>query len=147
MTSEVVKDRRASIQLLAEKMADMPQVECSVEHRFTDGLYMRQITMPEGSIVIGKIHATQHFNILLSGECIVHTIEGQVHHKAPDVWVSESGIQKCVVNITETVWCTTHVTNETDLDKIESAVIVESYDQLEIDSIIERIEGDKRFEG
>lgn len=133
---QAISEKRESIQLLAGELAKLPQIDCPVKHRFSPGLYIREIFMEKDSLVIGKIHATEHFNIILSGECIVVTAEGNEHHKAGDVFISKAGVQKCVANLTDVVWLTTHVTEETDLEKIEKQVIVEDYDQLEIDSLM-----------
>lgn len=127
----IVKKEREKIKALHDMMKEMPQVDCEVIHRFSPGLYLREVIMPAGSVVGGKIHATEHFNIILSGECVVHTTEGVEKHIAPAVFVSKAGVQKTVVNITETRWLTTHVTDKTDLDDIEKDVIAEDYHQLE----------------
>lgn len=138
---ESVMRKREVIKRVAEEMKQMAQIDCPVTHRFTDGLYLREIFMPAGSVVIGKIHATRHFNIILSGECIVATVEGVQHIRGPYTFESEPGVQKCVINITNVRWQTTHVTAKTDLEEIEKDLIVADYDQLQVDAIMKELEG------
>jgi len=138
MTVAILKDKRDSIEQLVDIMKDMPQAECPVIHRFTPGCYLREIFMAEDTYVIGKIHATEHFNILLQGEVTVITTDGQQTHKAPCTFISEAGVQKIVYMHTDCVWQTVHVTDKTDLKELEQDIIVESYDQLEVDSLLEQ---------
>lgn len=112
-----------------EHVATLPQLDCPVKHNFAPGVYMREITMPEGAVVIGKTHRTSHLNIISKGECLV-AINGIVTHiKAPYTFVSDENIKKVVFMISEVVWSTVHPTDETDLDKIEALVIDEEADK------------------
>ena len=45
--------------------------------------------------------------------------------------VSEPGTKRAVVAETDAVWTTIHLTNETDLAKIESEVIAASFEEYE----------------
>src|SRR5690348_3107298 len=69
----------ADIQNLAEVFAKAPQVEMPVKHHHSDGIYIREIFMPAGTVVVGKKHATRHLNIILEGECIIWTVHGKIH--------------------------------------------------------------------
>src|SRR6187551_184114 len=44
-----------------------PAVPMSVQHHFAPHVYMREIFMPAGTFVIGKMHKTEHFNIITQG--------------------------------------------------------------------------------
>ena len=104
---------------------------CDVKHRFAKGLYCREMLIPEGVKIIGKIHATQHFNTIVQGECLVITTTEEKHIKAPHTWVTDAGEQKAVLALSDVIWQTYHVTDKTDLKEIESDVIVDNFDQLE----------------
>lgn len=128
--------RRVAIALEAEKAlleggtSDTGSL-CPVKHMFADGLYCREILIPKGVKIIGKIHATQHFNTITSGECLVITTKQEKHIKAPCTFVSEPGEQKAVLALTDVVWQTYHVTDKTDLAEIEKEVISESWEEFE----------------
>lgn len=143
---EKIKDSRAKVGAIVESLKELPQVDCPVTHRFSPGCYLREIFMPKGSVVIGKIHATEHFNIVLSGEVTVITVgsDGEFVReriKAPHTFVSGAGVQKVVVMHEDCQWQTIHVTDETDLELIEKSVIVESHDNLAIDSMLDEARG------
>jgi hypothetical protein len=123
------------------KTGELIAQDCPVTHRFTPGCYLREILMVAGTKIIGKIHATEHFNILLTGSVTVITAEGVEHIKAPYTFISKAGVQKVVVIHEDCIWQTVHVTNETDLEKIEKEVIVEGYDQLLIDGLLSQGQG------
>lgn len=133
-------DRRERIRDLAEALKELPQVDCPVVHRFAPGCYLRQILMPAGTLVVGKIHATEHFNIILKGKCTVATRDGVETFEAPATFVSEAGVQKVVFNHTDVIWQTVHVTEETDLEKLEEKIIVKDFSQLEVDAVCEKLQ-------
>jgi len=104
--------------------------DCPVIHHFSDGVYAREIFMPKGSLVIGKIHKTSHLNIISKGKVTVRTQFGINEYTAPHTFRSPIGAQKAVYCHEDTVWTTIHPTEETDLEKIEKHVIAESYDEI-----------------
>lgn len=115
---------RNKVTTLAHELTKFPQVECPVKHHFSPGLYMREIFMPAGAIVIGRVHKTEHFNIIMQGACfIVHDDGSHEELRAPMVFVSKAGVQKVLVIVEDMIWLTTHVTNETDIELIESQII------------------------
>lgn len=109
-----------------KELLNLPQIECPPVHRFAPGAYLRELTMPRGSFVIGHEHTTEHFNIVTKGRCRV-LMEGRVEEiKAPAVFVSKPGVRKVLYVIEETTWLTLHPTDETDLDKLEKKLIRKS---------------------
>lgn len=115
---------RQKIGILVEGLAGEPQVECPLVHRFAPGVYLREIFMPAGSIVIGKIHKTRHFNVVLKGRCHLVSEDGSVVELvAPCTFVSDAGVQKVLYIDEDTVWQTVHPTSETDLDKLDAELI------------------------
>jgi len=120
---------------------ELEEQECPVTHRFADGIYLREIFMPKGTRIIGKIHSTQHFNVVLTGSCTVITAEGVEEIKAPHTFVSKAGVQKVVVVHEDCQWQTLHVTDKKDLEEIEKEVIVEDYDQLLVDGLLNTVKG------
>lgn len=144
--NESISNNREVIQSAAQTMLDqiesgeLKEQKCPVTHRFTNGLYLREILMPKGTRIIGKIHATEHFNVILTGKVTVITAEGSEYLEAPYTFISKAGVQKVVVVHEDCKWQTLHVTDKTDLDEIEKEVIVESYDQLLVDGLLDKCE-------
>lgn len=101
------------------------------KHHFAPGAYARELFVPAGRIVIGKIHRHAHINVLSMGKCTVFTEDGLVDLEAPATFVSSPGTKRAVLTHTDVVWTTVHVTNETDLGKLEAELIAPSYDELD----------------
>jgi hypothetical protein len=99
------------------------EVDCPVKHGFSNGVYLREIFMPQGSYVIGKEHTTQHFNIILKGSAYV-MMNDDIHFiTAPTTFVSEPGTRKVLYIIEDMIWQTVHPTEETDIDVLEETLV------------------------
>ncbi len=103
---------------------------CPVVHTFADGLYIRQITMPAGLLIVSKLHKTTHPYFIQRGECTVQSGSEKVLIKAPHWGITKAGTKRLLFIHTETVWVTVHATQETDLEKIEAQVIAVDYGDL-----------------
>lgn len=104
----------------------LPQVDCPLEHRFAPGVYLRKITMPKGTFVIGHQHRTEHFNVILRGRATV-IMDGQVHEVvAPCILKSGAGMRKALYIWEEMEWATIHPTDETDVSRLEEALVIKS---------------------
>lgn len=107
------------------------QQDFPVEHFFAPGLYARQMRIPKGGIIIGKIHRHAHVNTISAGRVWVVTEFGKDELTAPATFVSTPGTKRVVVAQEDTVWTTYHPTDETDLEKIEAQVIAPTYEAFE----------------
>lgn len=115
---------REKIAHLVQEFGTLPQVECPLQHYFAPGVYIREIFMPAGSIVIGKIHKTEHFNIIQRGAVSLIGEDGSRQVlRGPHTFVSKAGVQKVLYIHEDTVWSTVHLTDERDLDKLEAMLI------------------------
>ena len=115
---------------LIEKLEDglfaCEQPECPVRNLFAPDVYMREITMPADSVIIGHEHKTEHFNIVLKGKARVVQDDKVEYIEAPCIFVSKAGVRKVLYIEEEMVWATVHPTKETDLEKIEKETICKS---------------------
>ncbi len=134
---------RNSIHALQQMLLDLPKeekldLEALTDHFFAPGVYARMFFVPKGTVAIGKIHKTEHLTIICNGKCSVSTEDGPLFFEGPCVFSSRPGVKKAVYAFEDTTWITIHVTEETDLEKIEEQVIAKDYDEIEI----LRIEGE-----
>lgn len=114
----------ATINQFEEAISQLPQCHMPVSHRFSPGIYFREIFMPKGAYVVGAQHKTEHFNVILTGRARV-LLDGQVHEvHAGDVFVSGAGVRKVLHILEDMRWCTVHATHETDIEKLEQELIV-----------------------
>lgn len=105
--------------------------EFPVTHHFAPGLYAREIFIPAGHVIIGKIHRHSHVNTISKGSVIVATEFGTKELKAPMTFVSQPGTKRAVYAYEDTVWTTYHPTEEVDLEKIEAYVIAPTFEAYE----------------
>jgi len=101
-----------------------------LRHIFAPGAYAREMALPAGHWIIGKIHKHSHLNFITKGKVAVLTEEGPMVITAPYTFVSSVGTKRVVLVLEDTLWTTVHITNETELEKIEEEVIAKSYDEI-----------------
>lgn len=112
------------------------QHDCPLKHSYADGIYVREIFIPKGKVLVGKIHRHEHPNFLLKGDVTVVTEEGGTERIiAPKSMISPAGTKRVVVANEDTIWVTVHlnVDNKRDPEEIEKDVIVPSYEQYELE--------------
>lgn len=109
----------------------LAEPNCPLTHHFAPGAYGREIFIPQGMLVVGKIHKHAHLNILSQGHVLVYTEQGPEEFSAPRTWVSEPGTKRVVYAVSDVRWTTVHVTTETNLAVIEEFVIAKTYDEYE----------------
>jgi len=130
---------REKVGVVMTELGKQPQTECPLKHYFAPGVYIREITMPAGAIIIGKIHKTEHFNIIQQGKVsLIHEDKTELL-EGPMTFVSKGGIQKVLYIHEETVWSTVHTTDERDLDKLEALLIEPDSTYPSITRIQERV--------
>ncbi len=108
---------------LQEALLKMPQVDLPTTHKFCDGIYARQIEIPAGVCLVGAKHKTNFFLTISAGKCAI--TDGETHQifEAPVTIVSKKGAKRSIYALSDTVMTTFHATPETDIKKIESAII------------------------
>ena len=114
-------------------------IDVPVQHYFAPGVYMRQMDAKAGTLVVSKMHRTEHMNVLLKGSLTIATENGIEFLQAPCVIKSMPGTKRIGYFHEDTSWMTVHPTNETDLEKIEQQVIVPEIEEI---NFLESIKGD-----
>jgi hypothetical protein len=120
------EDMRLKVMQVEAMMLQMPQVEMPVKHHFSQGVYARELHIPKGTILTGKIHKFPQLNILSKGEISVLTEDGIKRVSAPFHVVSPAGTKRIAYAHEDCVWTTIHGTEENDLEKIEAHFIAQS---------------------
>lgn len=97
-------------------------------HHFAPGVYARELTIPAGVVLTGKIHKTAHLNVVSAGRITVWSEEhGMRTITAPYTFMSSPGVRRVGFAHEDTVWTTIHPTDETDLAKLEQ-ILIEPHD-------------------
>jgi hypothetical protein len=109
---------------------------CPLKHVFAPGgackhVYAREIFIPAGTAIVGKIHKHAHLNMLMRGRVSVFTEKGREEFEGPLTMVSQAGTKRAVYAIEDAIWVTVHLTNSMDLAEIEDEIIAKDFEQLE----------------
>lgn len=122
---------RKEIDSLEQQMFTLPQIPIETTHHFSKGIYAREIFIPKGTLLTGKIHKTEHLNICSKGEISVMTEDGVKRITAPFIMNCRPGTKRVGYAHEDTVWTTIHGTNETNLSVLENELVVNNYDDLD----------------
>jgi hypothetical protein len=108
---------RDQVMALQEAMLQMPQAPgMTTDHWFAGGMYCRKIVIPQGTVVVSKVHKTEHLFIGCVGELHVAG-QGENYTIRPgDVVPSPVGTKRIVHAITDVVVLTVHRTNKVVAD-------------------------------
>lgn len=110
---------------VTKKLLALPkaeQREFEVKHTFLDGIYMRELFIPKGSLLVGKVHRLPCLNVVSKGDISVVTESGSARVKAGYSVASPAGLQKLGYAHEDTVFVNVFRTDETDPEKIEDAI-------------------------
>lgn len=130
---------RTKILKAQEDMKNLPNVFegkaldelCPLEHSFGDGIYVRKIFMPKGTLIISKIHKFLHPYFVLTGKASVLTEKGIELIEAPYHGMTLPGTKRALFIHEDMIWITVHVTDKTDLKEIEKEIIAKDFDEFD----------------
>ena len=120
---------REQVNALETEMRRYEQLDLPVKRYFSQGVYARELFIPKGTLLTGKIHKYQQLNIMSQGDLSVLTEDGVVRVQAPFTIVSPPGTKRIAYAHEDTVWTTIHGTDETDVDLIEAHFIAQSEEE------------------
>lgn len=114
---------RDKVNIIEARMRKFETLDLPVKHYFSQGVYARELFIPKGTLLTGKIHKFPQLNIMSQGDMSVLTEQGIVRVQAPFTIVSPAGTKRIAYAHEDTVWTTIHGTDETDLAVIEARFI------------------------
>lgn len=98
-----------------------------VDHKFADGVYVRTIFMPAGTLVVSRVHLRECVNLIMEGTVLLLTVDGPVRLTGPKVFISGPGVKKVLYIETDTTWSTTHTLPPTDPEDIFGLLTVPTF--------------------
>lgn len=106
--------------------ANLVEPDTLTGHDFMGGCYVRTLTAPAGSLLVGKIHKHKSINILLSGTIYAVENDGEPRMiEAPSIWESEANVAKAFYVEKDMIFTNIHPTKSTNLKYIERKFIEE----------------------
>ena len=114
---------KEKVALIGSEFLERTQIECPVEHIFQDGMYIRRMTIPKGTLFIGRPHKKGHRCQLDGGSLIQFTEAGQIERFPGDSLQTVPGYQVILYAITDVVGSTVHPdSGERDIEKLEAEI-------------------------
>lgn len=116
---------------LEDAMRELPPAEAPVTHHFANGMYAREMRIPKGTLVTGKIHKEEHFFVISQGDVSILTEDGMKRLQASEIFVGKPGLKRAAYAHTDAVCIAIHRTPETDLAKIEAQCVAQDFDEYD----------------
>jgi hypothetical protein len=115
-------------------------VDLPVTHRFTPGLYIREIFMPAGVVLTSRTHKYEHPFVISKGVVSVWSLqEGAITYRAPHTGITQPGTRRVLLVHEDTVWTTFHTNDDEECDPDDIVYrVTESHDNPRMKSALER---------
>ena len=113
---------RELVYAIENQIKQFPQIEISVTHKFSDGLYYREILIPKGCRLAGRLHKQSDMNVVYYGDIDILTEFGFKRVTGQCSFPGKAGIKQVGIAYEDTLWATIHHTHLTDLKEIEAAL-------------------------
>ncbi len=127
---------RRDLHVVESILLTLPQVECSVVHRFGPGIYIRELSIPAGTFAVGHYQNFEHVNIMLKGKVImVREDDSTVTIDAPYFDIGKPG-RKIGYIVEDMVWQNIYATEETDVEKLEAHFLTKSTEFLNREKVL-----------
>ena len=104
-----------------------------IKHSFADGVYIRQMDMAVGSVVVGAIHKHLHVWFLLTGHITVATEDTTEDYIAPCYVVSTPGVKRVILANDDSIFVNIHKnpSNTQDISELEKEIVALNYKEYE----------------
>jgi len=104
-----------------------------IKHTFADGIYIRQMDMVKGGVVVGAIHKHLHAWFLLTGHITVATEETTEDYIAPCYVVSTPGVKRVILANEDSIFVNIHKnpSNTQNIDELEKERVALNYEEYE----------------
>jgi hypothetical protein len=101
-----------------ETLAKFFPDEVPTFHKFTEGMYIREVHVPAGVIFTSMTHKTQHPFVISKGVCDICNEVGEVQrYAAPHTGITEPGTRRVFLVQEDLVLTTFHATDINDPDE------------------------------
>lgn len=108
MTDQAV----SNIEALEEVLLEHEQVEIPTAEHFINGMYGREIVIPAGAMITGRVYKEGYLDIMLSGDISVATPQGLKRLTGTHVMEAPPGRKRAGYAHADTHWITVHRTDQ-----------------------------------
>jgi len=98
---------------------EMPPV-----HHTWGGMFVRELVMPAGTVIVSKIHAVDHLTFALEGVAeVVDEFGGATVITAPAMIKTPAGMKRMLRIVEDSRWMTVHATDKETYEEVVDDVI------------------------
>jgi len=99
--------------------------EIPITHKFADGIYIRQMDMKKGQIVVGAVHKHLHAWFLMTGRVLINDNGEKIEHIAPCYTISKPGAKRVIYAVEDSIFVNVHKnpTNTKDIKELEKQIV------------------------
>lgn len=109
-------------------------------HSFSDGLYSREIHLPKGYLIVGKLHKHESMVYILKGKVFVADENGYKEIEAPAHFVSKPWIKRIGYVVEDVVWIDIHHVESENVEDAEKEIFADNYEDIDMLGYEEAIE-------
>ena len=108
------------------------QIDLELKHTIHDGIYIREMYIPKGVLLVGKRHRNETINILTKGTMTISEGTESFTISAPYTFIGDKFAKKAGYAHEDSIWVNIIRTDLDDLEEIEKQVIIqeEEYSML-----------------
>jgi len=121
---------RAAITAVEKIIMSVDQAECPVKHHFSQGIYIREMVIPKGTVLTGKVHKTEHLCIMC-GDLELASDGLKARMIGFHVLESKVGAKRLGLAHKDTIFTTIHATDETDIETLEKELFCNTYEEYD----------------
>ena len=112
-----------------KSIAHIPEIP--IKHLFADQIYIRQMEMKQGQVVVGAIHNHLHAWFLMKGRVLINNNGEKVEHIAPCYTVSQPGSKRFIYALEDSIFVNVHKnpSNTQDIEDIENELVSMTIDE------------------
>jgi len=108
--------------------------EVPIKHSFADQIYIRQMNLKKGHVIVGAIHNHLHAWFLLTGHVVINNNGEIIEHVAPCYTISTPGSQRLIYALEDSIFVNVHKnpTNTENIKELEKEIVsikIEDYNK------------------
>lgn len=117
---------KESLERLTEALRVLPPAKLRTRHYWINGIYVREMFLPAGTVAVGKIHKVEHVFMVTAGTVILVTEGGAPETvEAPYIRTCAPGSRRAATALTDVTMIGVYRTDTRDVEQAERELIVD----------------------
>jgi len=129
-----------NLQRLETSELEKEQVNTPVRHIFGAGVYIRELSAPAGTFLIGHMQKTAHMNVMVKGRVLMLNDDGSIGIREAGFTGELQAGRKIGMVLEDMVWQNIYPTDETDVEILEETYLDKSEYSKEDDKMKRQVE-------